>query len=132
MTFEITAAGLAGSLAVGILGAALRTSRSRPARALATAFTEFFRNTPPLVHIFFAYFALPAIGINVPGIVAAPTALILYQGAIAIEIIRAGLEAVPPDSWRLRTRSAWADWIAFAAWSCRKRCASAFRRWATT
>ena len=30
-----------------------------------------------------------------PGIVAATTALILYQGAIAIEIIRAGLEAVP-------------------------------------
>jgi polar amino acid transport system permease protein len=95
VTAEITAAGLAGSLLVGIGGAALRTSKSRAARTAAAAFTEFFRNTPPLVHIFFAYFALPAIGINVPGIVAATTALILYQGAIAIEIIRAGLEAVP-------------------------------------
>lgn len=95
VTFEITAAGLAGSLAVGVLGAALRISASRPARVLATAFTEFFRNTPPLVHIFFAYFALPAIGINVPGLVAATAALILYQGAIAIEILRAGLQAVP-------------------------------------
>jgi polar amino acid transport system permease protein len=95
VTFEITIAGLIGSLAVGIAGAALRVSPARPLRALATAFAEFFRNTPPLVHIFFAYFALPAIGVNVPGIVAATVALILYQGAIAIEILRAGIEAVP-------------------------------------
>ena len=95
VTFEITVAGLAGSLAVGLAGAAMRTSGWGPARALAAGFAEFFRNTPPLVHIFFAYFALPAIGINVPGFVAATLALILYQGAITIEILRAGLEAVP-------------------------------------
>jgi His/Glu/Gln/Arg/opine family amino acid ABC transporter permease subunit len=95
VTFEITLAGLAGSLALGVLGAAARTSPSRLARGAATAFVEFFRNTPPLVHIFFAYFALPALGVNVPGFVAATVALILYQGAIAVEILRAGLEAVP-------------------------------------
>ena len=50
-------------LLVGIVGAAMRTSRSAPARTLATAFAEFFRNTPPLVWIFFFYFALPGIGI---------------------------------------------------------------------
>ena len=96
VTFEITLAGLAGSLAFGALGAAARTSASPLARGAATAFVEFFRNTPPLVHIFFAYFALPALGVNVPGFVAATVALILYQGAIAAEILRAGLEAVPP------------------------------------
>jgi ABC-type amino acid transport system permease subunit len=73
----------------------MRTSTVRPARAAATAFAEFFRNTPPLVHIFFAYFALPVIGIKVPAIVAATVALIFYQGAINIEILRAGIEAVP-------------------------------------
>jgi His/Glu/Gln/Arg/opine family amino acid ABC transporter permease subunit len=95
VTLEITLAGLAGALAVGLTVAALRVSRSVPARGVATAFAEFFRNTPPLVHIFFAYFAFPAIGINLPGFVAATLALILYQGAIASEILRAGLEAVP-------------------------------------
>jgi His/Glu/Gln/Arg/opine family amino acid ABC transporter permease subunit len=95
VTFEITAAGMAGSLAVGVTAAGLRMANSRAVRAAATAFAEFFRNTPPLVHIFFAYFALPAIGINVPGFVAATVALVLYQGAIASEILRAGLEAVP-------------------------------------
>jgi polar amino acid transport system permease protein len=95
VTFEITLAGLVGSLLVGIGGAALRTSASPLARGLATAFAEFFRNTPPLVHIFFAYFALPFVGIKVPALVAATVALIFYQGAINIEILRAGIEAVP-------------------------------------
>jgi His/Glu/Gln/Arg/opine family amino acid ABC transporter permease subunit len=87
--------GIVGMLVVGTLGAAMRTSGSLPARIVATAFAEFFRNTPPLVHIMFAYFALPVIGIRLPPFVAGSLALILYQGAIAIEILRAGLEAVP-------------------------------------
>jgi polar amino acid transport system permease protein len=95
VTLEITLAGLVGSLLVGIGGAAARTSASPLARGLATAFAEFFRNTPPLVHIFFAYFALPFVGVKVPALVAATVALILYQGAINIEILRAGIEAVP-------------------------------------
>jgi His/Glu/Gln/Arg/opine family amino acid ABC transporter permease subunit len=82
-------------LLVGIVGAAMRTSKSAPARGFATAFAEFFRNTPPLVHIFFAYFALPVVGIKLPAFVAGTLALVFYQGAIAIEILRAGIEAVP-------------------------------------
>ncbi|MBC5811653.1 MAG: amino acid ABC transporter permease [Candidatus Eremiobacteraeota bacterium] len=72
----------------------MRTSRSRPARIIAAAFTEWFRNTPPLVQIFFFYFALPVIGIRLPAVVAGTLALVFYQGAIAIEVLRAGLQAV--------------------------------------
>jgi polar amino acid transport system permease protein len=95
VTFEVTLAGIVGALIVGTIGASMRTSNSTLARGLATAFAEFFRNTPPLVHIYFAVFALPLIGISLPSVVCATIALILYQGAIAIEILRAGLEAVP-------------------------------------
>jgi len=94
-TLEVTATGIVGMLLVGIVGAAMRTSNSAPARGFATAFAEFFRNTPPLVHIFFAYFALPVVGIKLPAFVAGTLALVFYQGAIAIEILRAGIEAVP-------------------------------------
>jgi His/Glu/Gln/Arg/opine family amino acid ABC transporter permease subunit len=98
-TFEITATGIVGMLLVGIVGAGMRTSVSSIARKLATAFAEFFRNTPPLVHIFFAYFALPIIGIKLPAFVAGTLALMFYQGAIAIEILRAGIEAVPKGQY---------------------------------
>ena len=93
-TYAITAMGIAGALFVGIAGAAMRTSNSTIARALATAFAEFFRNTPPLVWIFFFFFALPNVKITLPAVAAGTIALALYQGAIAIEILRAGIEAV--------------------------------------
>jgi len=94
-TLEITLTGIAGVLMVGIVGAAMRTSKSALARGLATAFTEFFRNTPPLVWIYFFFFALLGVGIKLPAVVAGTLALVFYQGAIAIEILRAGIEAVP-------------------------------------
>jgi len=95
VTWEVTVAGIAGALLIGVAGAAMRTSNSPLARFLGTAFAEFFRNTPPLVHIFFVFFALPLIGIKFPAVVAGTLALIFYQGAINIEILRAGIQAVP-------------------------------------
>jgi len=100
LTLEITVFGVAGALAVGTLGAAMRISQAAAARAAATAFTEFFRNTPPLVQIYFLAFALPKLpGIGphlvLPAVVAATLGLVLHQGAINIEILRAGLQAVP-------------------------------------
>jgi His/Glu/Gln/Arg/opine family amino acid ABC transporter permease subunit len=100
LTLEITLLGVAGALCVGTLGAAMRISQAAPARAAATAFTEFFRNTPPLVQIYFLAFALPKLpGIGphlvLPAVVAATLGLVLHQGAINIEILRAGLQAVP-------------------------------------
>jgi len=95
-TLEITLTGIVGVLIVGIVGAAMRTSKSALARVLATAFAEFFRNTPPLVWIYFFFFALLGIGIKLPAVVAGTLALVFYQGAIAIEILRAGIEAVAP------------------------------------
>lgn len=100
LTVEITLFGVAGALVVGVVGAAMRISTARSARVSATAFTEFFRNTPPLVQIYFLAFALPKIpGVGphlvLPAVVAATLGLILHQGAINIEILRAGLQAVP-------------------------------------
>jgi len=78
----------------------MRISEARWARVSATAFTEFFRNTPPLVQIYFLAFALPKIpvighALVLPGFIAATLGLVLHQGAINIEILRAGLQAVP-------------------------------------
>ncbi len=100
LTLGIAFVGTLGALAVGAVGAAMRVSDGRWARTASLCFTEFFRNTPPLVLIYFLAFALPKIpGIGaalvLPGIVAATLGLILHQGAINVEILRAGLDAVP-------------------------------------
>ena len=100
LTVEIAVCGSIGALAVGVAGAALRISPAPWPRRFATAFTEFFRNTPPLVQIYFLAFALPKMpGIGshlvLPAIVAATLGLVLHQGAINVEILRASLQAVP-------------------------------------
>jgi polar amino acid transport system permease protein len=94
------------SMAVGLLGAWLRGSESRLARAAVQVFVQFFRNTPPLVQLAFFYFAvgtlLPTVtdgfGQQVPLVSNVGWAVIsfsLFAGAFNVEIFRSGIEAVP-------------------------------------
>src|SRR5438477_181816 len=46
------------SAAIGAVGAWIQGSRLRPLRAMTQAYIQFFRNTPPLVQLYFFYFAL--------------------------------------------------------------------------
>jgi polar amino acid transport system permease protein len=94
------------SLVIGVVGAWLQGARFGPTRGLVQAYIQFFRNTPPLVQLFFFYFAvgneLPHVldqhGMLVPPISNvgwAVLSLSLFAGAFNIEIFRAGIEAVP-------------------------------------
>jgi polar amino acid transport system permease protein len=94
------------SLAIGIVGAWLQGARFGPARQLVQGYVQFFRNTPPLVQLFFFYFAigsqLPHVlddhGMLVPPISNVGWAILslsLFAGAFNVEIFRAGIEAVP-------------------------------------
>jgi amine acid ABC transporter, permease protein, 3-TM region, His/Glu/Gln/Arg/opine family len=65
----------------------------------ASAFIEFFRGIPALLTIFTAAYVLPiAFGIKIPGggPGAGIVALTIVTGAYAAEIVRAGIQAVPP------------------------------------
>ncbi len=84
---------LAG-LAIGVVAAAMRTSRIGPARAAAAFYVETIRNTPLLVQLFIVFFALPSLGLRFTANQAAFIALSINLGAYAAEIIRAGLESV--------------------------------------
>jgi ABC-type amino acid transport system permease subunit len=62
----------------------------------ARAYLAFFRTTPELVLIFWAYFCLPPIfGLRLSAPVSGIVALSLVCGAYMAEIFRAGIEAVP-------------------------------------
>jgi polar amino acid transport system permease protein len=96
------------SVAVGIVGAWLQGARWRVVRLAVQAYIQLFRNTPPLVQLYFFYFALgsyitqtSATGIAVPVISNFAWAVIclsLYAGAFNVEIFRAGVEAVPRET----------------------------------
>ena len=57
---------------------------------------ELIRNTPFIVQMFFIFFGLPSMGLRLSALQAAALAMVINLTAYAIEIIRAGLDAVPP------------------------------------
>ncbi|GAB3126887.1 ectoine/hydroxyectoine ABC transporter permease subunit EhuD [Streptomyces calidiresistens] len=62
-------------------------------------FTEFIRNTPLLVQLFFLFFVLPEWGPTVPVMVAGAVGLGLHYSTYTMEVYRAGIEAVPVGQW---------------------------------
>jgi polar amino acid transport system permease protein len=102
-TVKLSAYCLVGSLLLGALVAMLQGARTATVRRTASAFVELFRNTPPLVQLYFFYFAL---GPLLPRVDGAPllgsfgwavVSLTLLETAFAAEIYRAGIEAVPKE-----------------------------------
>ena len=113
---------------------------SRLLRGLVNGFVVVFRNTPPLVQIFFFYFGLGTLlpatetprGMREPMLNNVQWAIIslsLFAGAFNVEIFRSGIEAVPKTTDRGR-RSArlHAPQGLPAISSCRSPSASACRR----
>lgn len=89
-----TIAVVVGTL-VGATVAVLRTLNVGVLNIVLRAYVELFRGTPLLMQLFFVYFGLPMLGINVDKFWAAFSAISLYTGAYVAEVFRAGVEAVP-------------------------------------
>lgn len=93
ITAQISLAGLALALVIGLLTAILRLSDSVVGRVLAVCYLEISRNTPLLIQIFFIYFVIgPPLGLE--RMTAAIIALSLFEGAYAAEIFRSGIQSV--------------------------------------
>lgn len=93
-TIGLTAVSTVLGVALGIGGAAARTSTVKPLAVVVGAYVELIRNTPFLVQIFFIYFALPLIGVKLDPTPTAIIALGINGGAYAIEIIRGGVQSI--------------------------------------
>lgn len=95
------------SLIIGLIGVWLQSSPIKILRQLINSYIVIFRNTPPLVQLFFLFFILagllpkiydPTTGSERPFLDSFSTATIalsLFAGAFNIEIFRSGIDAVP-------------------------------------
>lgn len=87
-------------MSLGLLVALARRARSLPLRWLATAFVEFFRNTPVLVQILWFYYALPIVAaVEVSPFMAAILGISLNSAAYSSEIYRGGIQSIEPGQW---------------------------------
>lgn len=95
-TIEISVISMVFGLAIGILGAIGKVFGPRPVRALVIGYVELIRNTPLLIQLYFIFFTLPFVGLRLSSDTAAIVALSIHLGAYATEIVRAGIEFIPP------------------------------------
>lgn len=99
VTVELIAVGAVAGVALGIACAWIRTQGPRALRAPVTAYVEVIRNTPFLIQLFFVFFGLPSLGIQLGEMQAACLAMALNLGAYSTEIIRAGIDATPKGQY---------------------------------
>ena len=96
VTLGLTAVSSLLGIALGIAGACAFRSKHLWLRRVIAGYVELIRNTPFIVQMFFLFFGLPSIGLRLSALQAAALAMTINLTAYAIEILRAGLEAVPP------------------------------------
>jgi polar amino acid transport system permease protein len=95
VTLGLTAVASLLGIALGIAGASAFRSKHLWLRRAIAGYVELIRNTPFIVQMFFLFFGLPSIGLRLSALQAAALAMTINLTAYAIEILRAGLEAVP-------------------------------------
>jgi polar amino acid transport system permease protein len=96
VTLGLTAVASLFGIALGTAGASAFRSRHLWLRRAIAGYVEVIRNTPFIVQMFFLFFGLPSIGLRLSALQAAALAMTINLTAYAIEILRAGLESVPP------------------------------------
>lgn len=84
--------GTSGALALALM----RLSAAKPLQWFAIGFGWLFRGIPLLILLFFAFFALPELGILLSPFLAAIVGFSLWTAAYQAEVIRSGIIAVPP------------------------------------
>ncbi|HAE00697.1 MAG TPA: polar amino acid ABC transporter permease [Rhodospirillaceae bacterium] len=108
-TVELSLICLFFSVVIGIIGAWLQGSSFTWTRRIVNGYIQLFRNTPPLVQLYFFYFAIGSMfprvetewGGQAPMLGSFAWAVIslsFFAGAFNVEIFRSGIEAVPKST----------------------------------
>lgn len=96
-TLFMTLASFVGALVVGVVIASFRVSPIKPLEWFATAYVSIFRNTPLLVVFFMFHFGLRRVGLDFgTPFKTAVAVMAMYMGAYMAEVVRSGINAVPP------------------------------------
>lgn len=83
------------SFIIGLILGTIRYTRVPILSKIVGFVVDIIRNLPLLLIIFFTYFGLPAMGLQVNPVVASIIALVVFESCMIAEIIRAGIASVP-------------------------------------
>ncbi|WP_405817041.1 ectoine/hydroxyectoine ABC transporter permease subunit EhuD [Streptomyces sp. NBC_01390] len=103
VTLQALALGSPISFALGLLWALLMRTPTRWVRWPVGVVTEFVRDTPLLVQLFFLFYVLPEWGITASALTTGVLAIGLHYSTYTMQVYRAGIEGVPPGQWEAAT-----------------------------
>ncbi|MFF9273658.1 ectoine/hydroxyectoine ABC transporter permease subunit EhuD [Streptomyces griseosporeus] len=103
VTLEALALGSLISFALGLLWALLMRTPTRWVRWPVGVVTEFVRDTPLLVQLFFLFYVLPEWGVTMSALTTGVVAIGLHYSTYTMQVYRAGIEAVPVGQWEAAT-----------------------------
>jgi His/Glu/Gln/Arg/opine family amino acid ABC transporter permease subunit len=95
VTLEVSSLAVLLGLIVGVIVTLARQSRLKVVRAFVSVYISLMRGTPLFIQILTVYYALPALGLDIPRFESGVIALSLNSGAYISEMIRGGLTAIP-------------------------------------
>lgn len=102
VTVALTIACYTFALLFGFVWTFLRRVPFKPFNWIVTWIMEFIRSTPPLIQLFFLYYAwptLPVIGVSLSAFACAVLGLGLHFSTYIGEVYRSGIESVDEGQW---------------------------------
>ncbi|WP_181788432.1 ectoine/hydroxyectoine ABC transporter permease subunit EhuD [Streptomyces phytophilus] len=99
VTLQALALGTLIAFALGLVWAMAQRAPQRWIRWPVTAVTEFIRNTPLLVQLFFLFYVVPQWGPSMSPLTTGIVGLGLHYSTYTAEVYRAGIEGVPVGQW---------------------------------
>ncbi|MGW6055839.1 ectoine/hydroxyectoine ABC transporter permease subunit EhuD [Streptomyces sp. NPDC055189] len=103
VTLQAVAWGTVIAFSLGLLWAIAQRSDQVWIRWPVTAITEFIRNTPLLVQLFFLFTVVPEFGPTMSPLTTGIVGLGLHYSTYTAEVYRAGIEGVPVGQWEAST-----------------------------
>jgi polar amino acid transport system permease protein len=95
ITLQLTVYGSALALVFALVFGIAGTSRHRAVRVLNRVYVEFFRGSPALVLMYWFFYSLPNLGLELAPMFAGVLALGLNVGAYGAEVVRGAILSVP-------------------------------------
>ncbi|WP_031478483.1 ectoine/hydroxyectoine ABC transporter permease subunit EhuD [Streptomyces bicolor] len=103
VTLQALALGSLISFVLGLVWALLMRTPTRWVRWPVGVVTEFVRNTPLLVQLFFLFYVMPEWGLTMSALTTGVIGIGLHYSTYTMQVYRAGIEAVPVGQWEAAT-----------------------------
>ncbi|MGB2553189.1 MULTISPECIES: amino acid ABC transporter permease [unclassified Campylobacter] len=94
LTLNLAFWGIVFSILVGIFCMMIKFYKIKPLVPIVNGYIELSRNTPLLIQLFFLYYGLPKLGINISSFSCAVIGLTFLGGSYMAESFRLGFESV--------------------------------------